>query len=82
MGTPPACIQMKPDATPHAHHVPKQIPFHWKKQEKDDLTSDIKTGIIQQVPVGSPVTWCSKMVVNPKKNGKQCQAVDFQMLNA
>ena len=72
---------MKPDAIHHAYHVPIPMPFHWKKQEKDDLASDIKRGIIQPVPAGSHVTWWSKMVATSKKNGKSCRIVDLQKLN-
>ena len=31
--------------------------------------------------VGEPVTWCHRMVICPKKNGKPRRTVDFQPLN-
>ena len=34
MDTQPAHIHLKPDAIPHAHHVPIPVPFHWKEQVK------------------------------------------------
>ena len=49
---------------------------------ENDLNADIDRGILQTVPVGSPVSWCSKMLVTPKKNGKPRRVVDFQKLNA
>ena len=82
METPLAHIHLKPNATPYANHVPIPVPYHWKEQVRNDLESDVERGIIQPVPIGSPVTWCSKMIVTPKKNGKPRRVVDFQKLNA
>ena len=82
METIPAHIHLKEEATPHAHHVPIPVPYHWKKQVKADLDLDVERGIIQPVPIGTPVSWCSKMIVTPKKNGKPRRVVDYQKLNA
>ena len=67
METIPAHIHLKEEATPHAHHVPIPVPYHWKKQVKADLDLDVERGIIQPVSIGTPVSWCSKMIVTPKK---------------
>ena len=33
------------------------------------------------MPIGEPVSWCHRMVVCPKKDGKPRRTVDFQPLN-
>ena len=77
--TKPVHIHLKPDAKPHAQHVPIPIPFHWKSDVKNDLDLDVERG---PVPIGTPVQWCSRMLVTAKKNGKPRRVVDFQKLNA
>ena len=67
MDTQPAHIHLKPDATPHATHVPIPIPHHWKNEIKESIEADVKKGIIEPVPIGEPVAWCAQMVVIPKK---------------
>ena len=82
METKPVHIHLKPDAKPHAQHVPIPVPFHWKSDVKNDLDLDVERGIIKPVPIGTPVQWCSRMLVTAKKNGKPRRVVDFQKLNA
>jgi len=45
------------------------------------LDDDVLRGIIEPVPVGTPVDWCTAMVITPKKNGSIRHTVDFQHLN-
>ena len=47
-----------------------------------NLDKDVENGIIEPVPVGEPVIWCSPMVVTPKKDGRPRRTVDLQKLNA
>lgn len=70
METIPAHIHLKEEVIPLAHHVPIPVPYDWKEQVKVDLDSDVERGIIQPVPIETLVSWCSKMIVMPKKNGK------------
>ena len=56
-------IHLKPDAVPYARHTPTPIPHHWKAKVKASLDRDATRGIIKPVPIGTPVTWCSAMVV-------------------
>ena len=65
--TPPPHIHLKCTAVPHAHHIPISIPHHWKQQVKASLDTDVKKGIISEVPIGTPSTWCSQMIAVPKK---------------
>lgn len=53
------------DARPSAVHTP--VPRHWKKRVKQDLDRDVALGIIEPVPVGTPITWYARMVVVPKR---------------
>ena len=67
---------------PQARHTPIPIPHHWKAKVKESLYRDVEKGIIAPVPIGSPVTWCSLMVVVSKKDGTPQRTIDFQRLNA
>ena len=80
MKTPPAHIYLKPDATP-AFYTPIPIPYHWKEQVKASLDADIAKDIIAKVTTGTPTTWCSHMIVVPKKYGTPRRTVDLQRLN-
>ena len=69
------------DAKPVAYHTPIPIPIHWRDDVKAGLDQDVRLGVIELVPVGEVVTWCHRMVICPKKNGKPRRTVDFQPLN-
>lgn len=74
-------IQVNKDATPVAHHTPIPVAIHWQDKVKEGLDRDIKLGVIEQVSEGTPVTWCSRMVIAAKKSGEPRRTVDFQALN-
>ena len=65
----PAKIHLKEDAEPDAKHVPIRIPIHWQKLVKEQLDQDVKKGVIETVPIGEPIQWCSQMVIIQKKKG-------------
>ena len=78
----PAKIHIKPGAVPgNPKRTPIPIPLHWKENIKQQLDDDVAKGVIEPVPVGEPVIWCSQMVVVPKKDGRPRRTVDFQDLN-
>ena len=77
----PMRLMVNPDAEPVAHHTPIPVPLHWQEEVKAGLDQDVALGVLEPVPVGEPVTWCHRMVVCPKKNGKPRRTVDFQSLN-
>ena len=81
MSGPPMRIMIVPDATPVAHHTPIPVPIHWQEAVKAGLDRDVELGVIEPVPVGTPVTWCSRMVIAAKKSGEPRRTVDFQPLN-
>ena len=78
----PLDIVFKADTIPSAVHCPIPVPHHWKKEVKAALDRDEDMGIIEPVPQGTPTTWCSRMVVAPKKDGSARRTVDLQKLNA
>ena len=81
MTGPPLALMVDPEATPVAIHSPIPVPLHWQKEVKAGLDRDVNLGVIEPVPVGEPVTWCHRMVVCKKKNGKPRRTVDLQALN-
>ena len=81
MTGPPLKLMIDESAKPVAHHTPIPVPLHFQEQVKADLDRDVALGVLEPVPVGDPVTWCHRMVVCAKKNGKPRRTVDFQPLN-
>jgi hypothetical protein len=77
----PMRLMVNPDAEPVVHHTPIPVPLHWQEEVKAGLDQDVALGVLEPVPVGEPVTWCHRMVVCAKKNGKPRRTVDFQALN-
>ena len=81
MTGPPLRLMIDPNAVPFAIHKPIPIPVHWQEDVYAGLKQDERLGVIETVPIGTPVTWCHKMVVVPKKSGKPRRTVDLQPLN-
>ena len=81
MTGPPLRLMLDEDATPVAHHTPIPVAIHWQDEVKAGLDQDVRLGVLEEVPIGTPVTWCHRMVICAKKNGKPRRTVDFQALN-
>ena len=81
MEGPPMKLMIDPNAEPTAYHSPIPVPIHWQEEVKAGLDRDVRLGVIEPVPVGEPVTWCHRMVICAKKNGKPRRTIDFQPLN-
>ena len=81
MSGPPLRLMINKEVTPVAHHSPIPVPLNWQEEVKAALDADVRLGVLEKVPVGNPVTWCHRMVVCAKKNGKPRRTVDFQSLN-
>ena len=77
----PLRLMVNPEAEPVAHHTPLPVPLHWQDAVKAGIDQDVRLGVLEPVPVGEPVTWCHRMVVCAKKDGKPRRTVDFQALN-
>merc|ERR1712082_331269 len=61
------------------NHVP--VPRHWEDQVERNLKRDVALGVIERVPLNTPVTWCARMIVVPKQSGEPRRTVDLQGLN-
>ena len=48
----------------------KPVPLHWMEKVKEDLDQDVHLGIIEPVPINTPTSWCSRMVIVPKSSGE------------
>ena len=81
MDSPPMKLMVDPAAEPVAHHTPVPVPIHWRDAVEAGLDHDVQLGVLELVPIGEPVTWCHRMVVCAKKDGKPRRTVDFQALN-
>ena len=77
----PLPIPVKKDVKPVAVHTPVPVPLHWEEKVYKDLMRDVALGVIEPVPINTPVTWCHRMVTVPKHNGDPRRTVDMQSLN-
>ena len=82
MTSPPLALSIDPNATPKPCHNPIPVPVHWQEEVKRGLDRDVALGVLEMVPLGTPVTWCHRMVICTKKNGSLRRTIDFQPLNA
>ena len=72
-------IMFKPDAVPAAVYSARNVPLPLKSKVQQELRCMEELGVI--VRVEEPTTWCSGMVVVPKKSGSVRICVDFRNLN-
>ena len=77
----PLPIPVRSDVQPTAVHTPVPVPLHWEDKVHRDLMRDVALCVSAPVPVNTPVTWCSWMVVVPKHNGEPRRTVHMQALN-
>ncbi|XP_068230979.1 uncharacterized protein [Palaemon carinicauda] len=81
MAGPPMRIYLKEGAVPFAIHTPRQIPFAFKDQVKEELDSMVAQGIIK--PAGDdPSAWCHPLVVVAKNGTGVRITVDLTKLNS
>ncbi|XP_068204834.1 uncharacterized protein [Palaemon carinicauda] len=81
MAGPPMRIYLKDGAVPFAIHTPRQIPFAFKDQVKEDLNFMVAQGIIK--PAGDdPSAWCHPLVVVAKNGTGVRITVDLTKLNS
>ena len=70
-------IHIQPDSIPYCCKKPTGVPLSFRAQFKTDIEADVMKGILEWVQVGEPDTWCSRMVIQVKKNGKAGRTVDL-----
>ena len=81
--TPPAHIHLIPGCVPpKPAYWPATVAEHWADAVKNSIDKDVEKGILLKVPLNEPTTWCARMVVVRKKDGRPRRTVDFQQLNA
>ena len=81
MHGPPMKLMIDQNAKPVAIHKAIPVPIHFQEEVKEGLDRDVRLGVIEPVPEGTPTTWCHRMVVCSKKCGSCRRTVDFQALN-
>ena len=81
MSGPPLSLNIDPNATPKPCHNPIDIPIHWQDEVKAGLDRDVRLGVLEKVPLGTPVTWCHRMVICTKKDGSLRRTINLQPLN-
>ena len=81
MSGPPLSLTIDPNATPQPHYTPIAVPVHWQDEVKAGLDRDVRLGVLEKVPLGTPVTWCHRMVICTKKDGSLRRIINFQPLN-
>ena len=78
---PPLRLNVDPRATPVTVHKAASVPVHWENKVREHLDRDVRLGVLEKAPVGTPDTWCHRMVIVGKANGEPRRVVDFQPLN-
>lgn len=58
-------ITVIPGTTPTAVHTATQFNHYWKKRLNHYINRDVAMSIIE--PIGTPITWCPRMLVAPRK---------------
>jgi len=89
MGTPASAYDVRPplslkndfNAAPKSCHTPITIPVHWQEEVKAGLYRDVCLGLLEKISLGTPITWCHRMVICNKKNGSLRRTIIFQPLN-
>ena len=77
----PLPIPVKIGAKPIAIHNPVPVPLHWEEKVLRDINRDVALGVLERVPLNTPTTWCSRMVVVPKQSREPRRTVELQGLN-
>ena len=54
-------LHINPKVKPVAVTKASPVPVHWVDKVKADLEHDVALGVIERVPVNTPVSWCSRM---------------------
>ena len=79
--TPPLKIHVDPSATPVTCLKPGFIPLHQYDEVIEDLHRDLAMGVLEYPPMNELVTWCHKMVISTKHDGRPRRTIDMSPLN-
>ena len=64
---PPMKIHTPADTVPTYCRKSTRLPLHFGEEVKAGFEADVKKGVLERIPVGEADTWCSRMVIQPKK---------------
>ena len=70
-----------PHQIPYCCKKPTLDPLNFRAHMKTDIEAGVMKGILESVPAGEHDTWCSRLVVQEKKNGKARRTVDLSYLS-
>ena len=73
-------IHTKEDTAPYCCKKPTLVPLNFWAQVKADIEADVMKGILERVLAGEHDKWCSRLVIQEKKNGKARRTVDLSYL--
>ena len=79
--SPPLRLFVAKGAKPVAVHSPAAVPKHWEAQVQAGIERDVRLGVLERVPVNTPTSWVSRMIITPKSDGSPRRVVDFQAVN-
>ena len=79
--SPPLRLFVDEQAKPTAVGAPGQIPAHWVHDVRAGIERDVALGVLEPVPVNTPDTWTSRMVITAKHDGSPRRVVDYQPVN-
>ena len=83
LSTTSAHIHLKPNyIIPPPAFWPAKVAEHWVEEVRKSLEDDVESGILIKVPFNEPTTWCARMVIVSKKDGRPRRTVDYQQLNS
>ena len=71
----------KRDTIPVYIRKPAPVPLQWRKEVQDDIIVDVGKGILEKFPHGTPDMWCTRMVIQAKKNGKLRRTIYLSALS-
>ena len=63
-------IHTDPDAVPVVVHKPVPVPLHFRDQVNAMIEAEVKRGVLKKIGPGVPTTWCTKLVITAKKDGR------------
>ena len=60
---------MKKMPGPYLCHKARKIHIDCRDTLEKELKRDVRLGVLKEVPVNTPTTWTSRMVITTKKSG-------------
>merc|ERR1712240_203857 len=80
-GSPLLSLNVDKTVPPKACHKLAAVPLHWQAAVREALERDVRLGVIEKVPLNTPVRWMSRMVCTAKHDGSPRRTVDYGAVN-